>query len=281
LKRVVERAAVTAVFGLDLSGRIRWCGDRVELVYGADASEHIGRHASTLWATSPGEARSALDRATISGKWEGGALHRRSGAEPFSVFVTVLLRRNENGKPRDLVVFCRDLSPLQRIDAELCASRAASAPLVDSSAALLLLADFSGTVQRASRRAQDFMARGPSLSGAALTDLFVERYAAEAMMSETRRTEGLEDVELSFLHANGEGLRVRCDTVAVRGRNRDEGGVLVAMRPMARLDAARPSTRRGTIATSPARTEAGSERPSERRARVHGATDAADDELCA
>ena len=235
LERLSDRTALTAVFGLDLAGHIQWCGDAAEPLYGYRASECVGQHAALLWQNK-NEPALALERALLSGKWEGHALHATRDGSALFTHVTLLLRRDHSGRARDLIALCRDLSAQRRIEEDLLTSRAARAPLLDTSVALLLLADASGELLRASARAQRLLLPGITR----LNALFAERDVVDTLLTETRRSEGLEDVELSLLQPGAGSLALRCDTVAVRGRHRGESSVLLALRPLAARDVAAP-----------------------------------------
>jgi PAS domain S-box-containing protein len=239
LKALAERAAPSAIVGKDLAGRVTSWSDGARTVYGYEAQEMLGKPALILHGpeeVTSGRAEALYSQAVSSGKWEGRVRRYRKDGTGFTAQVTLLLRRDHSGKPCGLVAVSRDLSEAERIERELLESTARDAQILDSRAELLLIADFAGKVWDVNPLtcAVTGRARGVWV-GFELQGKFAEPAQSEALLRQTLLQDEVHDFELALLNARGEELAVRCDTLALPGKNGKLDRVLIALRPMAAL----------------------------------------------
>lgn len=237
LKAVAERALPSAIAGEDLAGNVVSWSDGARAVYGYDAHEILGKSACILNAAdefASGRSAASHAEALVAGKWEGRATRYRKDGSAFPAQVTLLLRRDPSGKPCGLVAVSRDLTESERIDRELAESRAREIKILDSQSEFLLVADFAGTVWDVNPLtcAATGRARGAWL-GFNLQGKFAEPAQAEALLRLTLMHDEVHGSELALLNARGEVVNVRCDTLALPGKNGKLDRVLIAMRPLA------------------------------------------------
>jgi PAS domain S-box-containing protein len=235
LKAVAERGGASAIVGKDLSGRVVSWSEQASALYGYDAREILGQNALILQgAQTPSERAATLYAHVVAtGKWEGRVRRYRKDGSSFPAHVTLLLRRDPAGKPCGLVAVSRDLSEAERIERELSESRAREARMLDSKSDLLLVTDFAGKVWDVNPLTcgATGRARGAWL-GFELQGKFADPAQAEALLRQTLLQDEVHDQELALLNARGESFRVRCDTLALPGRNGKFDRVLIAMRPL-------------------------------------------------
>jgi PAS domain S-box-containing protein len=245
LKAVAERGGSSAIVGKDLSGRVVSWSEQASALYGYDAREILGQNALILQgAQTPSERGSMLYAHVVAtGKWEGRVRRYRKDGSSFPAHVTLLLRRDPAGKPCGLVAVSRDLSEAERIERELSESRAREAQMLDSKSDLLLVTDFAGKVWDVNPLTcgATGRTRGAWL-GFELQGKFADPAQAEALLRQTLLQDEVHDQELALLNARGESFRVRCDSLALPGKNGKLDRVLIAMRPLQSLP---PISRRG------------------------------------
>lgn len=247
LKAVAERAAPSAIVGTDLAGTVVSWSDGAQAMYGYDALEMLGKPALMLHApeeVASGRAAALYAQAAASGKWEGRVRRARKNGSGFPAHVTLLLRRDPSGKPCGLVAVSRDLTEAERIERELADSRATDAQILDSRAEFLVVADFAGAIWDVNPLTCAITGRGRSAwVGFELQGKFADPAQCEALLRQTLLHDEVHDFELALLNARGEELGVRCDTLALPGKNGKLDRVLISMRPLAALPAGPASTR--------------------------------------
>jgi PAS domain S-box-containing protein len=239
LKAVAERTAPSAIVGKDLAGRVVSWSDGARDVYGYEAQEMLGKPGLILHSpeeVTSGRSEALYSQAAASGKWEGRVRRYRKDGSGFTANVTLLLRRDHSGKPCGLVAVSRDLSEAERIDRELSDSRARDAQILDSRAELLLVTDFAGKVWDVNPLTCAVTGRARTVwVGFELQGKFADPAQCEALLRQTLLHDEVHDFELALLNARGEELGVRCDTLALPGKNGKLDRVLIALRPTAAL----------------------------------------------
>lgn len=242
LLAVVERRRAAAVVEQAIDGKILAWSEAAERLYGYSHEEVTGRSGLMLHDPAEvmsGRAAAILQRALVTGKWEGRTYQVKKDGSGFWSELTFLLRRDSQGRPQSIVGISRDLSEIERVERELSRARSAAAGLVESRSEVLVITDREGRIIELSAAFSQLVGEGrDSLVGTALADSFERPSAIDRLLTCALREEEASDAGLE-LGGLAQGLRV--DVTCFAHRDVQSGALLIVLSsPRGWLDAAAP-----------------------------------------
>ncbi len=234
LHALAEKRRSVAVVEQELDGRISGWNDAAQRLFGYAPQEAMGR--SSLMFHDPrevmsGRAASIVQRAVVTGKWEGRAYQIRRDGTGFWAQLTLLLRRDARGRAESLIAVVRDLSRAERIEREAARSLASGAQLIDSRSEVLVATHADGTILEASASLCLLLGHPrESLVGTRLADWFEDPAAIDGLLSSALRDEEANATGLD-LWTPPQNLRVDFTSCAVPGAEADSPLLLNVLEP--------------------------------------------------
>jgi PAS domain S-box-containing protein len=210
---IAERRRAAAVVEKAIGGRILCWNDAATKLYGYDAEEVVGRSGLVLHdpaEVESGRAAAIFERALITGKWEGRTYRVRRDGSGFWAHLTLLLRRDAQGRAQSLVAICRDLTEIERIERDVMRSRALGCGLVESMSEPLVATDAAGRILEVNTLFCDLIGQDrQSLLGTCLCALFESPPDIEALLAGAKRHDEMSQSDLGLLGDATQKLRVQ------------------------------------------------------------------------
>jgi PAS domain S-box-containing protein len=147
ISSVLASSTEYSIIGKNLNGGIVLWNEGARRIYGYDADEVIGVHASMLHA--PEDAKSGLPRMMLNaalrdGKWEGKVKRRRKNGKSFIARVVVTPRRDSGGRAIGFLLISKDISDeirLAKLEREVAQRKWAEKALLDAEQRFRRMAD--------------------------------------------------------------------------------------------------------------------------------------------
>lgn len=193
LLALAEKRRSVAVVEQELDGRISAWNDAAQRLFGYATQEAVGR--SSLMFHDPrevmsGRAAAVVQRTVVTGKWEGRTYQVRRDGTGFWAQLTLLLRRDAQGRAESIISIVRDLSRVERIEREAARSIASGAQLIDSRSEVLVATHADGTILEASASLCLLLGHPrESLVGTRLADWFEDPAAIDGILAGAVRDE--------------------------------------------------------------------------------------------
>ncbi len=147
ISNVLASSTEYSIIGKNLDGGIVLWNEGARRIYGYEADEVVGVHASILHAPVDVEAqlpRTMLDIALRDGKWEGKVKRRRKNGQSFIARVVVTPRRDGGGRAVGFLLISKDISDeirLAKLEREVAKRKWAEKALLDAEQRFRRMAD--------------------------------------------------------------------------------------------------------------------------------------------
>lgn len=235
LNDVLKSSISYAIIALDLEGNILIWNEGATRNYGYTAEEMVGK--KTLWVLNTpediesGRAKSMLDEALKTGKFEGVFEQVRKNSERFSSLVTVTIRRDAEGKAVGYVLISKDIT-LQKIqEQELREQLSYNRSLFESSVDVLMATDTLGIITDVNKQMCTVTGyTQEELIGTEFKNYFTDPKKAEDCIRTVLIENRVTNYELTIKSKEGKETVISCNATTFKGTDNNLRGVFAVAR---------------------------------------------------
>lgn len=235
LSDVLKSTISYSIIALDLEGNILMWNEGAKRNYGYSVEEIVGKQ--TLWVLhatediESGRAKSMLDEALNSGKYEGTFDLIRKNGERFPALISVTVRRDAEGKPVGYVLISKDITLQKQQEQVLREQLSYNRNLFESSIDILISTDTLGIITDINKQMCAITGYGPQeLIDTPFKDYFTDPKRAEDCIRSVLADEIVKNYELIIRAKDGKETVVSCNATTFKDADQNLRGVFAVAR---------------------------------------------------